>query len=94
MFFFYQTRKHTASSILTNHVIVCVFADGQSPLIGLRNLVMPLRASNFHYSELKPVVIVGDKEYIMKEWKTLCNFPKVFIIDVCTLIGKPSNYYW
>ena len=83
-----QSRKMTASNILINHVVVCVFADGQSPLIGLRNLVMPLRASNFHFSELKPVVIVGDKDYIMKEWKTLCNFPKVYVIDVSRRTSK------
>ena len=43
---------------------------------------MPLRASNFLLSELKHVVIVGDKEYIAKEWKTLCNFCKITIINV------------
>jgi len=43
---------------------------------------MPLRASNFLLSELKHVVIVSDKEYIAKEWKGLCNFPKITIINV------------
>ena len=66
----------------SNHVVVCLFADAHSPLIGLRNLVMPLRASNFLLSELKHVVIVGDKEYIAKEWKGLCNFCKITIINV------------
>ena len=37
-----------------------MFANVDSPLIGLRNLVMPLRASNFHFHELKHVVIVGE----------------------------------
>jgi len=73
--------------VFSGHVVLCLFADAHSPLIGLRNLVMPLRASNFLLSELKHVVIVGDKEYIAKEWKSLCNFPKISIINVTTDIG-------
>jgi len=69
----------------SNHVVVCVFADAHSPLIGLRNFVMPLRASNFVLSELKHVIIVGDKEYIAKEWKGLCNFSKITVINVSFL---------
>ena len=53
-------RNQAAMTVLNGHVVVCLFADADSPLIGLRNLVMPLlRASNFHYHELKHVVIVG-----------------------------------
>lgn len=54
-------------------------------LIGLRNLVMPLRASNFHYHELKHVVIVGSVEYIRREWKTLQNLPKISVLNVITI---------
>ena len=70
-------------TVLNGHVVVCLFAESDSPLIGLRNLVMPLRASNFHYHELKHVVIVGNTEYIRREWKTLQNLPKISILDVC-----------
>ena len=45
--------------VLNSHVVVCIFAEPDGPLIGLRNLVMPLRASNLQYHELKHVVIVG-----------------------------------
>ncbi|CAH1794980.1 unnamed protein product [Owenia fusiformis] len=79
-------RDQATSFMLSNHVVVCLFADANSPLIGLRNLVMPLRASNFHYHELKHVVIVGNVDYIRKEWKTLCNFPKLIILN-----GSPLN---
>ena len=34
-------------TILSDHVVVCIFATSASPLIGLRNLIMPLRSSNF-----------------------------------------------
>lgn len=43
---------------------MAVFANDDSPLIGLRNLVMPLRASNIHYNELLQVVIVGNVDYL------------------------------
>ena len=69
-------------TVLNGHVVVCLFADPDSPLIGLRNLVMPLRASNFHYHELKHVVIVGSVDYIRREWKTLQNLPKISILNV------------
>ena len=49
-----------------------MFADPDSALIGLRNLVMPLRASNLTYNELIQVVIVGDVDYIKRELKMNC----------------------
>ena len=76
-------RNQAAMTVLNGHVVVCLFADPDSPLIGLRNLVMPLRASNFHYHELKHVVLVGNTDYIKREWKTLQNLPKISILDVC-----------
>ena len=73
-------------TVLNGHVVVCLFADPDSPLIGLRNLVMPLRASNFHYHELKHVVIVGAVEYLRREWKTLQNLPKISVLNVSNYI--------
>lgn len=80
--FFFKTREQAAMTVLSNHVVVCLFADSHSAVIGLRNLIMPLRASNFEYNELKHVLLVGDKEYIRKEWKSICNFPKISILSV------------
>nr|ADD16636.1 calcium-activated potassium channel variant B4p1C-AB5 [Gallus gallus] len=74
------TRSEAAMTVLSGHVVVCIFGDGKSALIGLRNLVMPLRASNFHYHELKHIVFVGSLEYLRREWETLHNFPKVSIL--------------
>merc|ERR1712106_910402 len=74
-------RNQAAMTVLNDHVVVCLFADPDSPLIGLRNLVMPLRASNFHYHELKHVVIVGAVDYIRREWKTLQNLPKISVLN-------------
>ena len=74
-------RNQAAMTVLSGHVVVCLFADPDSPLIGLRNLVMPLRASNFHYHELKHVVIVSKVEYLRREWKMLQNLPKISILN-------------
>ncbi|VDP44499.1 unnamed protein product [Soboliphyme baturini] len=74
-------RNQAAMTVLNGHVVVCLFAEKDSPLIGIRNFVMPLRASNFHYHELKHVVIVGDVDYLRREWKTLYNLPKISILN-------------
>ena len=72
------TQKHEFS----NHVIACIFADKNSPLIGLRNFVLPLRASNYFYEELKPIIFIGNKDFLLKEWKSIHNFPKIYVLDV------------
>ncbi|XP_026997803.1 calcium-activated potassium channel subunit alpha-1a isoform X23 [Tachysurus fulvidraco] len=74
------TRSEASMTVLSGHVVVCIFGDVSSALVGLRNLVMPLRASNFHYHELKHIVFVGSLEYLRREWETLHNFPKVSIL--------------
>ncbi|XP_067139806.1 calcium-activated potassium channel slowpoke-like isoform X3 [Centruroides vittatus] len=74
-------RNQAAMTVLNGHVVVCLFADADSPLMGLRNLIMPLRASNFHYHELKHVVVVGNAEYLRREWKMLQNLPKISILN-------------
>ena len=76
------TRAQAAATQLRDHVVLGIFADEDSCSLGLRNLVMPLRASNFHYHELKHVVIVGSVDYIRREWKTLQNLPKISILNV------------
>ena len=50
----------------------------------LRTALLSLlfRASNFHYHELKHVVIVGSVDYIRREWKTLQNLPKISVLNV------------
>jgi potassium large conductance calcium-activated channel subfamily M alpha member 1 len=69
-----------------NHVIVCVYSNENSPLIGLRNFVLPLRASNFHKDELKKIIFVGNDEFLKKEWETINNFPNVYIMP-----GTPNS---
>ncbi|XP_055343003.1 calcium-activated potassium channel subunit alpha-1-like [Paramacrobiotus metropolitanus] len=73
-------RHAAAKRAFKNHVVVGIFADAHSPLIGLNSLVMPLRSSNFRYEDLREVVILGNVEYLKREWKNLYNFPKVTLI--------------
>ncbi|CAF1355878.1 unnamed protein product, partial [Didymodactylos carnosus] len=81
-----QTIDSRMKCELSNHVICCIFARENSPVIGLRNFVMPLRASNFEEYELKPIVFVGNSVFLKKEWKHICNFPKLYIIE-----GSPND---
>lgn len=80
-------------TVLSGHVVVCIFGDVKSALIGVRNFVMPLRASNFHYHELKHIVFVGSLEYLKREWETLHNFPKVSILPVSREKSLISNVF-
>ena len=67
--------------IFQGHIVVCLPGVGaDTPTLGLRNFIMPLRASNFHYHELKTIVLLGDVKYIQKEWETLTCFPKVLVL--------------
>jgi len=47
---------------------------------------MPLRASNFDEHELKSIVFIGNSIFLRKEWRHICNFPKVYLVDVCYII--------
>ncbi|KAF3842026.1 hypothetical protein F7725_023977 [Dissostichus mawsoni] len=98
------TRSEASMTVLSGHVVVCIFGDVTSALVGLRNLVMPLRASNFHYHELKPIVFVGSLEYLRREWETLHNFPKgtplsradlravnINLCDMCVILSANQN---
>ncbi|XP_008684847.1 potassium channel subfamily U member 1 [Ursus maritimus] len=65
-----------------NHVVACVFGDATSTLMGLRNFVMPLRASNYTRPELKDIVFIGSLDYLKREWLFLRNFPQIYILPL------------
>ncbi|NXL32673.1 KCNU1 protein, partial [Glaucidium brasilianum] len=73
--------KDQAALNLQGHILVCVFGDANSPLIGLQDFVMPLRACNFIYHELKDIVFLGSLEYLQREWKFIQNFPKLWLFS-------------
>ncbi|KAI4529595.1 hypothetical protein MG293_020273 [Ovis ammon polii] len=73
-------RTDKAKYEFRNHIVACVFGDAHSTLIGLRNFVMPLRASNYTRQELKDIVFVGSLDYLQREWRFIRNFPQIYIL--------------
>uniref|UniRef100_A0A7N5JS41 Potassium channel subfamily U member 1 n=1 Tax=Ailuropoda melanoleuca TaxID=9646 RepID=A0A7N5JS41_AILME len=71
-----------------NHVVACVFGDATSTLMGLRNFVMPLRASNYTRPELKDIVFIGSLDYLKREWLFLQNFPRIYILPGSALFPE------
>ena len=79
--FFFVILLAFINRFFQGHIVVCLPGVGaDTPTLGLRNFIMPLRASNFHYHELKTIVLLGDVKYIQKEWETLTCFPKVLVL--------------
>ena len=60
------TRQEASQTAWQDHVVVGLFAEASSPPLGLRNLVMPLRASNIPHSQIRHVVILGNIQFIEK----------------------------
>ena len=79
-------RSKAEQIVFNNHIVVCVFAESDGPLLGLRTFCIPLRASNLQPSELKKIVFVGDGDYLKREWEQLCNFPEINVLP-----GSPFN---
>uniref|UniRef100_A0A8C6CPF4 Potassium channel subfamily U member 1 n=1 Tax=Moschus moschiferus TaxID=68415 RepID=A0A8C6CPF4_MOSMO len=73
-------RTDKAKYEFRNHVVACIFGDAHSTLMGLRNFVMPLRASNYTRQELKDIVFVGSLDYLQREWRFIRNFPQIYIL--------------
>jgi len=80
------TRQEATVTMFAGHIVIGIFADDDSPLLGLRNLVMPLRASNIPYADLRHIIIVGNMTFLVREWGLLRNMPKISIMD-----GNPLN---
>ncbi|GAA54184.1 potassium large conductance calcium-activated channel subfamily M alpha member 1 [Clonorchis sinensis] len=76
------------SKKLVNHILLCILADKDKPLLGLHSFVMPLRASHFHTDQLKPIVILSDETYLRREWPNIDQFP-----DVYCLPGSPLSRF-
>ncbi|CAF2220758.1 unnamed protein product [Rotaria magnacalcarata] len=71
-----------------DHIIVCLHADKSSPSIGLRNFILPLRASSFRRHELLTIIFVTELDYIEIEWDMISTFPDIYILN-----GSPNNPY-
>ena len=72
---------------IKDHVVLCVFADETSPLLGLHNFLLPLRSKYLPKDQLKPVVIVSNKRFIEREWPLIRSIPDVYVI-----VGSPLRW--
>ncbi|XP_047144550.1 calcium-activated potassium channel slowpoke isoform X2 [Hydra vulgaris] len=81
-----MTLEEAAKENFHNHVVVLVLSNRFSPSLELRQLVLPLRASNNVPNMLKKIVILGNGDFLQKEWLRLANFP-----DVSVVIGSPYS---
>jgi len=81
-----MTRQEATVTMFSGHIIVAIFAEPDSPLLGLRNLMMPLRASNINYNDLRHIIILGNERFISREWSLLKNLPKISVLD-----GSPMS---
>ena len=78
----YRTKARS----IKNHVVLCLFANGDSPLLGLHNFLKPLRNKHLPLESIKPVVIVCERAFIEKEWPIIRNIPKVYHVDGSPLL--------
>nr|XP_029494067.1 calcium-activated potassium channel subunit alpha-1-like isoform X2 [Oncorhynchus nerka] len=81
------TRQSASILALQDHVVVCVFGDGGSSLLGLGDFMMPLRASSLTAPELRTVVFLGDPHYFSREWPNIQYFPHIYFLPGSPLCG-------
>jgi len=66
---------------MTDHIILCTFSLQDSDELNLHSFVSPLRARTLQAHEIKPILIIGNKDCIQNEWSNIAQFDKVFVID-------------
>ena len=77
----YDEALLTEPTELTEHIVLCTFSEKDSDELNLRSFVSPLRSSTLQLDELKPIVIIGNKDCIEGEWSNIAEFDNVFVID-------------
>ena len=80
-----------------DHVILCTFNLQKSNRLSLQSFVSPLRACSLKEHELKPIVIIGNKDCIQLHWYEIATFDQIFVIDgdpvdKCILIAANVAY--
>ena len=64
-----------------DHIILCSFCLKESDKLGLYSFVSPLRVRSLKKHELKPIVIIGNKDCIQRNWYQISEFDQVFVIN-------------
>ena len=84
--YYYCTERDFKDALVkkTNvkdHVVLCTFCLQESDSLSLRSFISPLRACFLNKHELKPIVIIGNKYCIQRNWSEIAEFDDVFVID-------------
>ena len=69
------------STDMRGHIMLCTFTLQDSDELNLHSFVSPLRARTLIAHELKPILIIGNKDCIQSEWSNIAEFDNVFVID-------------
>ena len=72
---------------LSNHIVMCLFANEQSPIIGLKNFLEPLRSQSIPHEQIKTVVIITNRMFLEKEWELINTFSNVYLV-----FGSPLSW--
>lgn len=72
---------------LTDHVLLCVFADKSSSALHLNNFLEPLRRTSIAERDLMHVTIVANEKFLEKEWSCISRFPQLSVLP-----GSPLEW--
>ena len=75
------------NSKIRDHIILCLFAEDSSPLLGLYNFLAPLRAKHLPLDSIRPVVIICNQTFLKKEWSIIRRIPEVYLV-----VGSPLQW--
>ena len=81
-----NTSLRVTAKTIRGHIVLCLFANAKSPLLGLQNFLKPLRNKHLSLDSIKPVVIICERDFIEKEWPIICKFPKVYVVTGSPLL--------
>ncbi|GAU88415.1 hypothetical protein RvY_01121-2 [Ramazzottius varieornatus] len=76
-----MSLDQAAIRIFSDHMLICMLAEGQSPATGIHDIILPLRSSVLPYEDLKDIVILGNAEVIRLEWHFINTTPKLYIVE-------------
>ncbi|XP_055332801.1 calcium-activated potassium channel slowpoke-like [Paramacrobiotus metropolitanus] len=74
------SRSKAAKRGFTDHILVLVLAKPNDPPIGFQDFILPLRSTKIKHENLKEVVLLGDPDYLEKEWYKIRNLPKITLV--------------
>ena len=83
----FNSSSNLPEAALKDHIVLCVFANESSPLLGLHNFLRPLRSKYIPQEEIKPIVIVSNRQFLEREWPLIRKIPKVHLVE-----GSPLRW--